>query len=599
MPEPSSAVETEHAWVEAPSGAAPRRARIGGRNWFGWPVFLLLAIALGLAIYAPVRHFEFLNYDDDLFVSGNPWLRGGLTWASVRWAFGANLVEYSSSAEYWEPITLLSRLADAQVYGIQAGPFHVTSALLHLLNAVLLAAALWRLTGKWERSAVVALIFLVHPFGVEPVCWLSARKDLLSATFLFVTLLAYQAYAAKPSWRRYFLALLAYVGALMAKPMAVSIPGLLLVLDWWPLLRWQAAAGHRREQALLLAEKAPFMLLAAAASYFAIRVQRDFGALQTAGTYPLMIRASNAALAYLTYLRRAVWPSDLAGFYPYAGLDVTLWEGMAAAVALLAATGLLFRLRQRAPFLWSGWLWFGITLGPVIGLVQIGNQGMADRYAYPSAIGLYFGAVWLGADALRRSSYARVGFIAGALAAYAICSAGQALTWRDSVSMFRQVIAVSPECGGAYINLGAAYHARGDLGKARACYLIAIKLLPHNADAWFDLGNVDFGLQRDLDARDEYAHALDLKPASASALLAMGNTLSRLGDAEGAFHCLEKAIRLDPGSLQACLRLSVFYQKRGAPAEVDRIWAKYLELHPSEAGKVRELRTEIELPNER
>jgi tetratricopeptide (TPR) repeat protein len=184
--------------------------------------------------------------------------------------------------------------------------------------------------------------------------------------------------------------------------------------------------------------------------------------------------------------------------------------------------------------------------------------------------------------------------------ALAVCSARQAATWRDSISMFRQVIAVSPECGGAYINLGAAYHAQSDLMKARTCYLIAIKLLPHNADAWFDLGNVDFELKRDLQARDEYARSLTLKPDSAAALLAMANTLSRLGgDGDGVFRCLEKANRLDPGLLQACLRLAVFYGQKGEPAEVDRIWAKYLELHPSEAGKIRELRAEMKVENYR
>ena len=212
-------------------------------RWIGGPVFVLLAVALGLFIYAPVRHFEFLNFDDDIFISGNPWLKGGLSWASVQWSFTANLVETSKWAEYWEPLTLLSRLADAQISGMNAGAFHVTSALLHLLNSVLLAAALWRLTGRWERSALAALIFLMHPFGVEPACWLCARKDLLSATFLFVTLLAYQGYATKPSRGRYLLTLLAYCGALMAKPMGVSIPCVMLVLDWWPLGRWQAAAS--------------------------------------------------------------------------------------------------------------------------------------------------------------------------------------------------------------------------------------------------------------------------------------------------------------------------------------------------------------------
>src|SRR4051812_33649586 len=243
--------------------------------WRLWSLFFGAVLLLGALIYHPVRHFDFLVLDDPFAVKDNPWMAKGLSWASLRWAFLANLTEHSPNAEYWQPLTLLSRLADAQIYGMNAGAFHVSNVLLHLVNASLVAGALYRLTGSAARSAVVAIIFLVHPQNVEPVCWLAARKDLMNATFYLCTLMAYGWYAQRPTGRRYGLVLLAYLACLASKPMGVSLPFVLLVLDWWPLRRWPAATQAKK----LLIEKIPFVIMAGLAAVLAMQSQADWGAV--------------------------------------------------------------------------------------------------------------------------------------------------------------------------------------------------------------------------------------------------------------------------------------------------------------------------------
>jgi hypothetical protein len=338
----------------APAADPPAPAAPGGSHpksfvQWRWPVFAALTVLIGLLIYFPVRHFEFLNFDDDRFISENPWLTRGFGWASLRWAFTANLTEFSMRAEYWSPLTLISRLLDARLYGIAAGPFHVTSALLHGLNALLLCGALFRLTGNWRRSALVALIFLAHPLNVEPVCWLSARKDVLSGTFFFCTLLAYAHYARRPCAKTYAWLLGAFCCALMAKPMVITTPLVLLALDWWPLGRWQAARGQREEQLKLIAEKLPLIILSIGGAILAVLSQQDAGAIGSTTKFPLLARVNNALVSYVLYLRRIFWPSDLAAFYPHPKTSLPLWEGAAAAVVLAVFSVFALRLAKRAP----------------------------------------------------------------------------------------------------------------------------------------------------------------------------------------------------------------------------------------------------------
>jgi Tfp pilus assembly protein PilF len=575
---------------EAPAcPEAGERKAAGRRGWalldgpLRWWLFLGLTVLLGWLIYHPVGHFEFLNFDDDIYLSNNPWMKRGLTGESLRWAFGANLTEFSQRAEYWSPITLLSRLADAQIHGLNAGAFHVTSALLHVLNAALLCAALSALTGKWKRSAVVALIFLVHPLNVEPVGWLSARKDLLSATFFFCTLLAYAHYVKRQTGGRYALLLLAFCGGLMSKPMGVTTPLILLVLDGWPLGRWAQAAGRREEQIRLIAEKLPLLLLAIGGAVLAVVSQHDWGALQSAGLYPLPVRIENALLSYALYVRRVFWPSDLAIYYPHPGLGLPLWQAGLALLFLCVATVGAWGLRKRAPFALAGWLWFGLALGPVIGLVQIGNQAMADRYAYPSVIGIFVAVVWGAAELLRKRPAA--GALGGivVLGLFTAVSMRQVLFWRDSEAAFSHALEVTRNNDLAYFNLACAEVAKGDLEKAREHYLLSLKIRQRSA-IWNDLAVLEETLGHEDAAAADYQVALRLDAGNGMSLLHLGMLLRKRGEKQAAEALLLRVNQAEPAWSEPYRQLGGLYAGEARWSEAAQVWSAYLRMYPDDAA---------------
>ena len=522
-----------------------RTAAAARTRWF---LLALLIVALGTAIYHPVRGFAFLNWDDDIYLEKNPWLRDGLTGRSIQWAFTANLLNFSRFAEYWSPITLLTRLADAECFGMNPGAMHVTSAVLHALNALLLAAALRALTGSFWRPAVVAVLFLVHPLNVEPATWLSARKDLVAATFLFFTLLAYARYARRPTRGNYGLLLAAFLGALMSKPMAVSVPVLLVVLDYWPLGRWSEARGDRARVVTLLAEKVPLVLMAGLAALLAVFSQVDVGAMGGTDAYPWSARATNAIYALATYVRRAFWPDDLAIFYPHTDGRLP-WIAVAACIAILVAiSGVAVLLARRQRFILAGWLWFLTGVAPVLGLVQIGRQAMADRYFYTPGIGLLVAVVW--------SVYALFGLrgrsrmiwlpAAGAVVAFAIVASRQVATWRDAGTVFEHAVAVTRDNYIAHGNLAAHYFVQGELGRAREHCVESLRIAPLQFTAWNNLGAIEAALGRDEPALHAYERAVLLDPKSAKASFHFGELLARRGQVDAAVAMLRRAEELEP-----------------------------------------------------
>ncbi len=554
-------------------------------------LFTLLALGLGFAIYRYVGHFEFLNFDDDRFIAENPWLYRGFSWESIQWAFTANLTHFSPFAEYWSPLTLLTRLADGSAFGMNPGAFHVTSAAIHVGNALLLAAALWKLTGKWERSACVALLFLVHPLNVEPVCWLSARKDLVSGTFFFATLLAYGHYACRPNGARYLILLAAFCCALMAKPMGVSLPLVLLVLDVWPLARW--SKGDLKSALRLAMEKAPHMIVAGVAAMLAVLSQRDVGALRSAAGYSLSVRIGNAIVAYALYVRRTFWPSDLAAYYPHPGSGLPLWQVAVSAALLLCITLAAFRLRRRFPYLLAGWLWFGIVLGPVIGIVQIGQQALADRYAYPSLIGLLIAIVWGAADAMRGRGRTRAACAAVAIGALSLAAMRQALTWRDSITVFTRAASVTRNNTVAYLSLGAAYHAAGDLQKAHDFFFQALCTTPTAPILWLDLGNTEAELGREDAAIQDFWLALQTdktNPAYQKTLMAMSRALLRRQANAQAVAYLKSAIDVDPYSAEPYRLLGDLCTKQGNWRAAASVWTEWLKRYPADARGLSDLR---------
>jgi tetratricopeptide (TPR) repeat protein len=553
------------------------------RLWLG---FFALVLVLGAFIYSPVRHFDFINMDDPMVLRDNPWMKLGLQSESVRWAFRANLTEPSEHAEYWSPLTLLSRLADAEIHGLNPGAFHVTNVLLHLVNTCLVFAAFRLLTGYPIRSAVVALLFLVHPLNVEPVCWLSARKDLLNATFVLATFLAYGWYARQPTLRRYLLVVLAYALCLMAKPMGVTVPFLLLILDAWPLRRWPSGPGAGKVWGRLLLEKLPLLVLAIVAAKLAIQSQQDWGALSSTNVLSMQLRLENAVFSYATYVRRIFWPDDLAIYYPHPGRSLTaLQVGVALTVMTVLSLAAVV-LRRRAPYFLAGWLWFGLVLGPVIGLMQIGSQGMADRYMYLAGLGLLVAIVWGVAEWTPRRWQ-----IAAAVTALALATCGaahQVLFWRNTETVFTHALAVTTKNPMAHYSLGSMQAATGPNRDAREHLRRAVWMSPSIHAAWENLGQVETKMGKYRQAIACYDNALKLQPNNERTLLLKGLLHRKVNDEASAEAAFQKMQQVAPGQPRSYLLLGKLYSETGRWPEAMQQWSAFLQRWPDQS-EVRQL----------
>jgi tetratricopeptide (TPR) repeat protein len=553
-----------------------------GRNRGLWMVAACALIAaLTLTIFHPVGGFAFLNFDDDLYLENNPWLRKGITSESLQWALTANLTHFSMRAEYWSPVTLMTRLIDGHLWDLQPGGHHITSAVIHALNSLLLFLALRGLTGSAGRSLVVALLFLAHPLSVEPACWLSARKDLMSAGCFFLTLIAYGYFAKGPSLRRYLLVAGAFLLGCMAKPMVVSVPFVLLLLDTWPLRRWSGPPDWRG-LGRLAAEKVPFLIMSAAVAGLAIISQRDWSAIQSSGTLSLLVRAENAVLSYATYLRRVFSPLDLALYYPHPGVGISLPAVIVSAAILLGITVFAWRLRKRRPEVLVGWLWFGIVLGPVIGLIQIGNQAMADRYMYPALAGILVPVVWIGADVLRSHLRLAAAIATAMVLVFALLSARQVGYWRDSETAFARAITVTRNNDVAHLNLGSAYFVKGDLPAAREHFRRSLEIQPLQKNGWNNLGAVEAALGHDQEAIGAYQVALRVNPHSPKTSFYLARLLIKRGDAKNGEALRRRANELDRAWAEPYGELGKLYAVQERNAEAAQMLFNYLKLRPGD-----------------
>ncbi len=459
--------------------ALARRARERERRPALWKALLGTSIfALACAVYLPIRGHEWLNYDDDIYVTGNAEIQRGMNWQGVRWAFA------SRQGANWFPLTRLSWMLDVELHGRDAGGFLLTNLLLHALASALLFLALSKLTGELPRSAFTAALFAVHPLHVESVAWVSARKDVLSGLFFMLALLAYPSAArGREAWgaRAALFACLAL--GLLAKPMLVTVPFLLLLLDGWPLGRLTGPAGGFDGRRLLRAvrEKLPLFFLAAVSCLMTLRAQSTGGAMVSLERVAVSDRVANALVAYLVYLRKFLWPSDLAVFYPHSGAQLPLWKPLLAAALLLGATLLALRAGLRRGYLAVGWLWFLGMLVPTLGLVQVGSQAFADRYMYLPLAGLALALAW-GVEGAVGSRGRRGALLAGAALLVVALLAGvtraQLRHWRDSLSLFSHALEVTDENHIAHAFLGAAYAERGQVAETIGHYREAVRIRP-------------------------------------------------------------------------------------------------------------------------
>lgn len=509
----------------------------------------LALVALVVVIYYPVHGFDFLVFDDDFYLVYNPTVKDGLTWSNVKWAF--TTFHHSN----WHPVTWLSYLLEIEFFGLDPGPMHVSNAVIHAANTLLLLFVLVRFTGRLWPSAIVAALFAVHPLHVESVAWVSERKDVLSTFFALLVLLAYDQYTRKPSVAPYGLVVVLFALGLMAKPMLVTLPFVLLLLDYWPLREGRPSRGPRR----VVLEKVPLLLLSAASSVVTVLAQLQGEAITSVQALPVYRRMSNAVVSYALYLYKTVWPTELAAFYPISDQGPSAQAvAAAAAVLIVITTGALY-LRKSKPYVIVGWLWFLGTLVPVIGLVQVGAQSMADRYTYIPLIGVFFAVVWLAADWVGNVPWRRATATFAAvfsLTALTALAVPQARYWKDTETLFRRALEVTENNVLAHNNLGMALLAT-DKAEAEHHFRIARALRPSFWKPSMNLGNVLLDTGRPAEAIEPYLDALQYAPTSPIILTNLGLALERLGRLDEAKESYIKALQADPRDINARLRLAM------------------------------------------
>jgi len=510
------------------------------------PTLFDLAIWLGLAlstwaVYSQVGGFDFINYDDPVYVYQNSHVQAGLTLASVKWAF-TTVVDGN-----WIPVTLLSHVLDVQLFGMQSGMHHLVNVLFHALSAMLLYASLKRVTGARSLSAFVAFIFALHPLHVGSVAWISERKDVLSAFFWVLALYAYVRYTERPSLSRYLAVAAPFCLGLMSKPMLVTFPFTLWLLDLWPLRRaqWPGTIG----------EKVPLIVLSAGASVVTYLVQGSAGFLSL---IPLAARIENVFISYLVYIGQMLWPIRLAVYYPYPR-PIPAWQAAAAFTLILAVSVLAIRMWRTRPYLAVGWFWYLGTLVPVIGLVQVGSQAHADRYMYIPMVGLSMMLAWGAADIAAKWPRTKTVLAAAAVVSCATCLAlawREAAYWRNSETLFERALEVTRYNSVAENNLGMHLLTVQRNADAIVHFEAALRISPDYPEAHNNLGFVLSQTPDRLpDAVKQYEAAVRLQPNSAEAHNGLGAVLVRRGDCAAAIPHFEAALHFKPDQADATYNL--------------------------------------------
>ncbi|MFA6185771.1 MAG: tetratricopeptide repeat protein [Phycisphaerae bacterium] len=499
-------------------------------------IFIYSVLILSaLLVFWRVRNFNFVTYDDNKYVYGNQYVLNGLTSSGVIWAFTTNV------SSHWHPLTWLSLMLDCQLFGTNPGRMHLVNLFLHIVNTLLLFYILKKMTGSLWPSAFVAAAFAIHPMHVESVVWIAERKDILSALFWLLTTAAYLAYVRRPGVFRYTITLTLFALGLMAKPMLVTLPFVLLLLDYWPLGRFAAhrtvktAGGKSRKPApacdrrailyKIIIEKIPFLILVVISSVITFLVMRSNRIIVDMDAFPLNRRIANAVVSYARYMGKVFWPQNLAVFYPLDANSFVFWRVVLCAVLLVGISFLVIRFGRKQKYLPVGWFWFAGTLIPVIGLVQVGGQAYADRYTYISYIGLFIMIAWGLPELFLRWPLRKI--VLGlsmviVLTTLGICASLQVSHWKNSVSLFTHAIKVTKDNYIAYSNLGAAYGKLGRYQDEIESCKQAIRIKPDLAEAYNNVGNACGNLGRWQDAIEAYKQAVRIRPDLAEAHYNLG-----------------------------------------------------------------------------
>lgn len=543
---------------------------------------IAVLIASTLAVYWRTLGYGFILYDDPYYVTDNIFVKAGLTAKSIAWAF---TTRYYGN---WHPLTWLSLMLDQQMFGLNASGFHLVNLLLHIANTLLLFWLLRRMTRSLWKSAFVAALFALHPLHVESVAWVTERKDVLSTLFWLLTMWAYLRYAERPRPGRYILVPVFLAIGLMAKPMLVSLPIVLILLDWWPLGRF-AETGKPGGWKRLIMEKAPLFVLCAASCAVTLTAQRV--GMASLKAIPIVARVENAVVVYAAYIVKAVWPGGLACCYlPDKHLPV--WQPVAAGVFLAAVSLLVFRLRKSRPYLAVGWLWYLITLLPVIGLVQVGSQSMADRYTYVPLIGIFTMAAWgvpelfsrpLAPSPTRPVARWLAGVSAVVVVLLMLCTMHQVRYWHDDQALFRHALDVTGDNWIAHNALGTYMGTKGDLQGALGQYQSALRTCSDDSNIYNNMGFVLAQMGRFDEAIPRYDTALKINPRDPRARTNMGIALVHEGKLPAAIAELRRALAIDPGILVARGNLADALMSSGDLAEAARQYRLVLETDPGDA----------------
>jgi len=543
-------------------------------------VCLLLAAAT-LVLYNPVTHHPFVNYDDDKYITSNPHVREGLTWDTFTWALT------STEQANWHPLTWISHEFDVSLFRLNPAGHHFTNVVLHIANVVLLFLLLWRATRRLGASLVVAALFAVHPINVESVVWIAERKNVLCTLFFFLTIGAYGWYVQKPSWKRYLAVFGLFAAGLASKPMVITLPFVLLLLDYWPLARTTGPAP--RTWSKLFWEKVPLFALSAASAAITVVAQKSGGAIRSVAEISLAARLKDLPYAYAMYLWKAIWPATLGPFYPHPGDSLAFWKSLLSLTILIAITAIVLRFREKR-YLLVGWCWFLGTMVPVIGLVSIGEALIADRYAYIPLIGIFLAIVFAIADVIEAKKVPAAVPVAAAamiLAGLAWMTHRQIGYWQTNEALWSHALAVTPDNFVAENNLGGALILVGREEEAHPHFERAAQLNPQDPMSRANLGTYSMTHGHLSEAIQEYQETVKLTsdPSFLAQTYAnLGMAQRSLGQSDHARASFEQALKLDHRQFIAWAGLGLLAEREGKNAEAVDDFSRSVELQPTASG---------------
>lgn len=537
-----------------------------------------IALALGLItllLYLPAASFDFLNYDDPLHLTENEIVKKGLTWEGIQWAFTG------SAVIFWHPITWLSHMLDVQLFGLNAGAHHTVNIIIHLLSVVALFYALLELTGKWWPCALIAGWFAWHPLHVESVAWIAERKDVLSGLFFNLTLLAYARFVKQTDRRWYWTALAFFTLGIMSKTMLVTLPVILLLLDYWPLQRFQPTEAIPASLKKLLLEKWPFFALALVAVIMTVGPAAESNALRDSEQWEAGFRVRNALVSVINYLEMTCVPVNLSVYYPTQ--KIHLLQAGLAAIILLGITAWCYTQRKKSPWWLLGWLWFLIMLLPVLGLIKVGSHAMADRYTYLPLIGIFAAIAFTLDDLLQKHPTWKTGiFLAAGLSLLACVAQShrQLLVWRNSITLFEHALQVTKNNAVAHYNLASALMDKNRPEEALPHYEAVMKLRPNREDVHYNYARALMKTNRLKEAETNFTTTIEYNPANIDARMNLGNLLYLDGNIPGALEQFRQVVRYNPNHDGALNNLGLILFQQGNLAEARKHFMQAIKVSP-------------------